>query len=74
MKKYGIASAIANNPRKRTFAKTVTWRILATILTAIVVFAYTGELNDTSKITLTAAVILTMFYYVHEKFWLWLRN
>ena len=49
--------------------KTIVWRVLATIITGVVVYLYTGKLAESSKITITAAIILTIAYYFHELFW-----
>ena len=64
----------AKDSHKRPFLKTMSWRVLATIITGIVVYLYTGKIGESSKITLTAAVILTIVYYLHERFWIWMRS
>ena len=69
-----IIFSIAKNPQVRPFAKTVTWRLLATLITGVIAYLYTGELGTASEITLTAAVLLTIAYYFHERLWLWLRG
>ena len=61
--------SVARNGEKRAIAKTVMWRVLATLITGIVAFIYTGEFKEASKITVTAALILTAVYYFHERFW-----
>lgn len=53
----------------RSLIKTVVWRILATIITFIVVFVFTGSLGDASTITLIAATLLAIGYYFHERAW-----
>ena len=65
--------AAARDSQTRPVLKTVSWRILATIITGIVVFLYTGKLDESGKITITAALILTIAYYLHERFWIWIR-
>ena len=62
-----------NNSQTSSILKTVSWRISATIITGLVVFLYTGELAKSSEITLTAAIILTLAYYLHERFWIRIR-
>ena len=49
---------------KRTIARAITWRIVATLVTAI----WTG-LNDAILIN----VFMTLVYYVHERIWLKVR-
>ena len=53
----------------RSIKKTVSWRIIATLITGVVVFSFTGHLSDTTYITLTSAFILMVFYYIHERIW-----
>lgn len=65
---------VAKGSRVRSVLKTVSWRILATIITGIVVYLYTGKIGESSKITLTAALVLTVIYYLHERFWIWIRR
>ena len=66
--------SVAKTPQTRSFAKTVTWRGLATVITGVIAYLYTGELGTASEITLTAAAVLTVAYYFHERFWLWIRG
>jgi uncharacterized membrane protein len=63
-------STIVADEERRALAKTVTWRIVATVVTGIVVYFFTGELAEASKATLTAAAILTVLYYFHEELWM----
>jgi len=58
----------------RPIIKTVSWRILAVIITGAVVYAYTGEIKKSGEISIVAGLILTFAYYLHEKFWLWVRK
>jgi len=67
-------TSVAKNSQTRAIAKTITWRILATLITGVVVYLYTGEFGEASKITLTAALILTVAYYLHEEFWQRMRR
>jgi uncharacterized membrane protein len=58
----------------RSVKKTISWRIIATLITGIVVFIFTGTLSDTTYITLTSALALSIFYYIHERFWNKIKN
>ena len=60
-------------PRIRSIKKTISWRIIATLITGIVVFVFTGKLSDTTYITLTSAFVLMIFYYIHERIWSGIR-
>lgn len=53
----------------RSLLKTVVWRISATFITFITVYAFTGELSRATNITLAAATLLAVGYYFHERFW-----
>ncbi len=53
----------------RSLLKTIVWRILATIITFIVVYTFTGSIGDASVITITAATLLAVGYYFHERAW-----
>ena len=63
-----------NFPQKESLLKTASWRVLATLITGTVVFIYTGEIKEAGIMTTIAAVILTIVYYFHERFWVWLHN
>ena len=44
------------------------------IITGVVVYAYTGEIKKSGEISVVAGLILTFAYYLHERFWLWVRK
>lgn len=54
---------------KRSLAKTLTWRIIATMITASIVFILTGKFELAATIGLLDAAVKTMAYYYHELFW-----
>ncbi len=54
---------------QRSIVKTVVWRVLATLITFITVYTFTGEIGPATTITLTAAALLAVGYYLHERFW-----
>ena len=58
----------------RPIIKAVSWRILAMIITGAVVYAYTGEIKKSGEISVVAGLILTFAYYLHERFWVWVRK
>lgn len=55
--------------RARSLVKTVIWRVIATLITWITIFAYTGEFGESTKITLVAAAIAIIAYYLYERLW-----
>ena len=59
--------------RKRHIAKTITWRVLASLTTFIVAYIFfRDDPNVTEKATgvaLTEAIIKMGLYYYHERVW-----
>ena len=58
----------------RPIIKAVSWRILAIIITGVVVYVYTGNIKESGEISVVAGLILTFAYYLHERFWVWIRK
>lgn len=55
--------------KSRSLIKALVWRIIATLLTLSVVYLFTGKLLDSFKITIIAATLSTIAYYIHERIW-----
>lgn len=55
--------------RKRSIAKSVSWRILAGFITAGVVLAMTGRLEFAAKIGLIDTTTKLLIYFLHERVW-----
>jgi uncharacterized membrane protein len=53
----------------RSMAKAVSWRIVATMVTMLLVFAFTGSLVVSSSVGLTELVSKIVIYYLHERVW-----
>ncbi len=53
----------------RTAVKTVLWRIVATLITWGTVYWFTGEIKESIKITLIAALLGMTAYYFYERIW-----
>lgn len=54
--------------------KAVTWRILATTVTILIVFAFTGKLVLSTGVGAVEVVIKIVLYYFHERFWLFVAS
>ncbi len=54
---------------KRTLAKTISWRIVATLTTVFLVFVFTGNLVLSSGVGLAEVITKLVVYYVHERVW-----
>lgn len=54
---------------KRSIAKTITWRIIATFITTIITFWFTGNTALSIAIGFTDTLIKLFTYYFHERIW-----
>lgn len=54
---------------KRTALKSITYRVIVTVILGIISWFYTGNFFQTSAITIVYAISATVVYYVHEKVW-----
>ena len=54
---------------KRSLAKTISFRFFATIITIMIVFAFTGELLLSFGIGVVEIISKTILYYWHERIW-----
>ncbi len=54
---------------KRSIAKAVTWRIIATLVTFLIAYLFTKELALATGIGLADAAIKIFAYYSHERMW-----
>ena len=55
--------------RVRSIAKAVSWRIVATLTTMLLVFLFTGNLIISGGVGLTELFSKLLIYYVHERVW-----
>lgn len=55
--------------RKRSIAKTVSWRLLGTIDTMVISWLITGKLVLAISIGTTELITKTLLYYAHERAW-----
>ena len=58
-----------SDSRIRALSKALTWRITATLTTAIIAFFVTGELGVAIMIGGIEFVIKFFIYYAHERAW-----
>ena len=54
---------------QRSLIKTIVWRVVATLITFVTVYAFTGAINKSTTITLTVAAFLAVGYYLNERIW-----
>ena len=55
--------------RKRSLVKAITFRLIATLTTMILVFLYTGEVFITMVVGFLDTVTKLFIYYAHERAW-----
>ena len=58
-----------SDSKSRSLAKAVSWRVLATITTAFLVYITTGELSLAFAVGAMEVVAKFALYYIHERVW-----
>ncbi|MEM2118318.1 MAG: DUF2061 domain-containing protein [Candidatus Bathyarchaeia archaeon] len=53
----------------RSLVKAVSWRIVATLTTILLVFIFSKDLTLGTIVGITELVVKTVVYYVHERVW-----
>jgi len=54
---------------RRSLAKALSWRVLATIITTTLVYAFTGQGDFAATIGLADTVLKFAIYFGHERLW-----
>ncbi len=54
---------------KRSIAKTISWRVVATVITGVVTFILTGRLDFAVTVGIADTLVKFLIYYVHERMW-----
>ncbi len=63
--------------QKRTIAKTLTWRVTASLTTFIIAWVLTGDFLIGVSISSIEAIAKIFLYYFHERIWnniSWAKN
>ncbi len=55
--------------RLRSLAKTISWRIVATLTTVALVFVFTRNLEISFNVGGLELIVKTAIYYLHERAW-----
>lgn len=55
--------------QRRTLAKTISWRIFATLITSLVVWQVTGKPEMGLSVATLDCLIKLVTYYIHERIW-----
>ncbi|MDP6680892.1 MAG: DUF2061 domain-containing protein [Pelagibacteraceae bacterium] len=56
--------------KKRSIAKTLTWRITASLVTFLIVLIITGDWKIGGSIAVIEVITKMFFYYFHERIWI----
>ncbi len=54
---------------KKSLMKTISWRIIASLTTAIITWMITGELSVALTVGGAEAIVKMGLYYLHERAW-----
>ena len=73
MIKRWIASIKEADSRARSVSKALTWRVTATLTTAVIAFFITGELGTAVAIGSIEFFMKFVINYAHERLWLKVR-
>ena len=55
--------------KTRSIVKAISWRVLATLITTLLVFTFTGRLDVALTVGAFEAVVKMLFYFLHERAW-----
>jgi len=58
---------------KKTLAKTISWRVAATFITAFLAWGITGNRETGIAVGLADTFVKLIVYYGHERFWARIR-
>jgi len=53
----------------RSITKGLSWRVIATLTTVILVFAFTGKLYLAAGVGVLEVITKLLIYYAHERTW-----
>ena len=54
---------------RRSLAKTISWRVVATLTTAILIYMFTSSAILSFGIGMMDLMLKSVFYYAHERIW-----
>jgi len=57
------------NSRTRSLVKALTWRVTATLTTAMIAYIVTGQLSTAIVIGSVEFILKFIIYYAHERAW-----
>ncbi len=60
---------LSGEAHTRTMVKAISWRVIATLTTMIIVFLFTRRIILTLGVGLAEVTAKITFYYLHERIW-----
>ena len=54
---------------RRSILKTISWRVVATLVTGVVAFIVTGRVDMAITVGLGDSLVKFFTYYLHERMW-----
>ena len=54
---------------RRSFLKTITWRVVATVVTGLITLWLTGRIDFAISVGLADTFVKFFVYYLHERMW-----
>ena len=60
---------MSTDTKKKTMAKTITWRITASLTTFLIAWILTGDILVGASIGSIEAIAKIFLYYFHERIW-----
>ncbi|UCE10785.1 MAG: DUF2061 domain-containing protein [Candidatus Thorarchaeota archaeon] len=57
------------NGNKKILLKTISWRIVATSMSMVFIYFFSGQVVLAAGVGAFEVVVRTSLYFLHEKFW-----
>ncbi len=54
---------------KRSFLKSLSWRVIAFAVTVIAVYIYSKDVKESLVVGISANAVKILLYYLHERIW-----
>jgi uncharacterized membrane protein len=64
-----VAAVVAFETKRRSIVKSLSWRLVAAIITTTIAFLMTGQMEFAAKIGLADTVVKLLIYFAHERLW-----
>jgi uncharacterized membrane protein len=67
--RLALKKMTSGESRRRSIVKMITYRAILTALLAVISWVFTGNIGQTTVITIVFSVSATVIYYLHERVW-----